>query len=686
MKKVYTAILFITAVFLLFSVSANATVMREVIFVPDYTSSYDLIGKPDVIYQNNLAFMESRTMDPEKIKLFLRPSRQILSEDEEIIELAKSLTASLKTDYSKAQAIHDWVCTNIYYDNDHASKNEYVYDANGILVDTQASDYVLTNKRALCEGYANLYCALLRAAGIPAQVYTGLAYSDGSWGPHAWTGAFISEQNRWIIVDCTWDSLNRYSNGEYTKKGMRQDYFDIDVKRLSNDHIVALTIFDDCYYNAETEEKIARAYGKDANLDLKRTDLYFYYDKVSMSKHCVIQFQPGFGPWRIQEYFDESWVSSNPKVATVDQLGNVTAHDYGTTTISLALQERGMIASFELTVEPQKFFLFCPPLTVGDTFEIHPDWLDSMHFNWQINKDYYTWKSSNPEVAVVDSRGRVTAVGGGTTTITMASLDGLESAEAEVKVKPVLEAIHLNVKTLTLEPDTSYYGLSVKGSPEEYYPDSVGMILEFESSNPQVATVGGGRRIDARSEGTAVITVNLIKYENGAKVVKLTDTCVVTVANKEENAAAADDKTVTAVPTASRILINGKVYQFDAYTINGNNYFKLRDLAMALNGTEKCFEVTWDGTKKAINLLSGQRYTPVGGELNAGDGKNKTAVLSVATVYKDGVSVPLTAYTINGNNYFKLRDVGQTFNFGVIWDGDTKTIKVDTSQNYVPES
>jgi len=211
------------------------------------------------------------------------------------------------------------------------------------------------------------------------------------------------------------------------------------------------------------------------------------------------------------------------------------------------------------------------------------------------------------------------------------------------------------------------------------------MMLEFESSNPQVATVVGGRRIDAHSEGTAVITVKLVKYENGVKVVKLTDTCVVTVAKKGGNSAT-NDNTVTAVPTASRILINGKAYQFDAYTIKGNNYFKLRDLAMALSGTEKCFEVTWDGTKKAIYLLSGHRYTPVGGELNAGDGKNKTAVLSAATVYKDGVPVTFTAYTINGNNYFKLRDVAQAFNFGVTWDNVTKTIIIDTSKNYVPES
>jgi len=31
------------------------------------------------------------------------------------------------------------------------------------------------------------------------------------------------------------------------------------------------------------------------------------------------------------------------------------------------------------------------------------------------------------------------------------------------------------------------------------------------------------------------------------------------------------------------------------------------------------------------------------------------------------VRVELTAYTINGFNYFKLRDLGKEFDFGVIW-------------------
>jgi hypothetical protein len=41
----------------------------------------------------------------------------------------------------------------------------------------------------------------------------------------------------------------------------------------------------------------------------------------------------------------------------------------------------------------------------------------------------------------------------------------------------------------------------------------------------------------------------------------------------------------SASPTSSTVLVNGKNVAFDAYNINGNNYFKLRDLAYTLNGT-----------------------------------------------------------------------------------------------------
>lgn len=143
--------------------------------------------------------------------------------------------------------------------------------------------------------------------------------------------------------------------------------------------------------------------------------------------------------------------------------------------------------------------------------------------------------------------------------------------------------------------------------------------------------------------------------------------------------------TVTAKPTSSTVFINGPSVAFDAYTIEGNNYFKLRDLAKVLTGTEKQFEVTWDGAKNAINLVSGKAYTPVGGEMAKGDGTAKDAQANKSAIYLNGESVSLTAYTIGGNNYFKLRDIGKLFDFDVSWDGANNAIIVETAAHYTDD-
>lgn len=142
---------------------------------------------------------------------------------------------------------------------------------------------------------------------------------------------------------------------------------------------------------------------------------------------------------------------------------------------------------------------------------------------------------------------------------------------------------------------------------------------------------------------------------------------------------------ITVNQTNAKVLVNGVATSFEAYIINGNNYFKLRDLAKVVSGTQKQFEVSWDEKVRAINLVSNSAYTPVGGELANGDGRSKQAIPNTSIIYKDGSIVQLTAYTINGNNYFKLRDVAQAFNIGITWDGATSTVGIDTAQVYIPE-
>lgn len=138
----------------------------------------------------------------------------------------------------------------------------------------------------------------------------------------------------------------------------------------------------------------------------------------------------------------------------------------------------------------------------------------------------------------------------------------------------------------------------------------------------------------------------------------------------------------TANQTASNVLVNGKQIAFDAYNIGGNNYFKLRDLAYTLSGSNKQFEVTWDGENNAILLSSGMVYTIVGGEMESKGTGSKLAKLTSSKILLDGKEISLRAYTINGNNYFKLRDIGQAFDFGVIWDGANNTIIIDTNIEY----
>lgn len=143
---------------------------------------------------------------------------------------------------------------------------------------------------------------------------------------------------------------------------------------------------------------------------------------------------------------------------------------------------------------------------------------------------------------------------------------------------------------------------------------------------------------------------------------------------------------VTAVPTSSTVLVNGEEVAFDAYLINNNNYFKLRDLGAVVSGTEKQFEISWDGETNSIVLESGQAYTAVGGELELSDSRTEQQVKGTSsTIYVDGEETAFTAYNINGNNYFKLRDIAQTFNIGVSWDGERNTIIIDTSVDYVEE-
>jgi len=131
-------------------------------------------------------------------------------------------------------------------------------------------------------------------------------------------------------------------------------------------------------------------------------------------------------------------------------------------------------------------------------------------------------------------------------------------------------------------------------------------------------------------------------------------------------------------PTSNTIYVDGEPVAFRGFNIEGNNYFMLRDLAYTLNGSAAQFEVVWDEELRAINLLSGEVYTPVGGEMGAPEEGDGSAILSLASLYINGEVVDVRAYLIGNNNFFMLRDLSDALGFSVEWCEDTASILITT--------
>ena len=137
--------------------------------------------------------------------------------------------------------------------------------------------------------------------------------------------------------------------------------------------------------------------------------------------------------------------------------------------------------------------------------------------------------------------------------------------------------------------------------------------------------------------------------------------------------------TQTANPTNDKLEVNGAAQNPTVYKIGGSNYFKIRDVAAVLNGTEKQFAVGYAGGK--VTVTSGQAYEATGKELAGPPAAAKEAASSNDTIVINGVETDVTVYKIGGSNYFKLRDLGKALNFYVGWEAG-RGIYIETGKPY----
>ena len=134
-----------------------------------------------------------------------------------------------------------------------------------------------------------------------------------------------------------------------------------------------------------------------------------------------------------------------------------------------------------------------------------------------------TWSSSAEGVALVDAAGKVTAIGAGSSIITVTTADGSKTATCNITVTPAIIAVtgvELDMTTLTLGVGSSEW-LRVTVVPD----DATNKSVVWSSNAEEVATVSEYSNygvVRGVSAGTATITVTTV---DGSK----TATCLVTI-------------------------------------------------------------------------------------------------------------------------------------------------------------
>ena len=127
------------------------------------------------------------------------------------------------------------------------------------------------------------------------------------------------------------------------------------------------------------------------------------------------------------------------------------------------------------------------------------------------------WSSNKTSVASVDQNGKVTAVGNGTATISVAA--GEKTTKCTVTVTTAVQGVSLNKTTLKL-----YAGKSETLVATINPPTASNQSVTWTSSNPSAATVDQSGKVEAIIKGTSLITVKTV--DGG-----YTATCTVTIAN-----------------------------------------------------------------------------------------------------------------------------------------------------------
>ncbi|MCL2041407.1 MAG: glycine-rich protein [Bacteroidales bacterium] len=215
------------------------------------------------------------------------------------------------------------------------------------------------------------------------------------------------------------------------------------------------------------------------------------------------------------------WSSANTNIVDVDEYGNATALEVGTTIITVTTVDGGLTAECLIQViQPVtgvKLNKQTLTLVVGAEETLIATVLP---VNAGV-KDVF-WTSSDPAVTV-DANGKVTAMSAGSATITVTTVDGGFTDTCVVTVLGALimpTGVTVTPKTLSLKVGDTYDALEAEVKPVGANP-----TVTWTTNNAAVATVDASGVVTGVAAGKAIITAKTVNNYSA--------TCTVTVtANK----------------------------------------------------------------------------------------------------------------------------------------------------------
>lgn len=195
------------------------------------------------------------------------------------------------------------------------------------------------------------------------------------------------------------------------------------------------------------------------------------------------------------------WSSSNTKVARVTAAGNVTGLKGGTAIITGKTEDGKLTAFSVVTVVERvttiKLNKTSYRLGLNKTYTLKA----TVETNAATNPTV-TWSSSDPKIATVDSKGKVTGRKLGYATITAKANDGSNvEASATIRVVRLVTSVKLNRSTVTTVVGRTFQlKATIKPSNATY------KTANWSSSDESIAIVDTDGNVTALKEGNVTIT------------------------------------------------------------------------------------------------------------------------------------------------------------------------------------